>query len=149
MNYAEMGQVLAKAAVFDFRTVSEFDVMAWHEACGDLDAADAMAAVTRWYRDRSDRLMPSHLREAVALVQADRRRAERLADEQERAVAGAQAAPPRRLAEMPPEVQEAIRSAGRTPLGRSLLEVVRGERFGVVYGEPTQREEGAGEARAE
>lgn len=78
MNLAETARVLAWAAAYDRRTVGEMDVQAWHKACGDLDVDDALEAVTRWYADRADWLMPSHLREAVRLVRADRARAERI-----------------------------------------------------------------------
>lgn len=79
MNLRDTAKVLAKAAAFDQRTVGEADVLAWHETVSDLDVDDALAAVSRWYRDRSDRLMPAHLREAVRLVRADRRKAARIA----------------------------------------------------------------------
>ena len=129
MNVQETAEVLAKAALFDFRTVGENDVMAWWEVVGDLDYADAMAAVSRWYRDRSDRLMPSHLREAVALLQADRARAARLAAT-ESALPPAEQAPRWRFGDLPPEMQAELQEASRGLLRRQVV----AERFGSLPG---------------
>jgi hypothetical protein len=81
MNPAEVARVLAKAAAFDQRTVGAADVAAWHEAIGDLDAGDALAAVTRHYRSADQRIMPSHLRQLVVEIDRERRRALREAEE--------------------------------------------------------------------
>lgn len=127
MNLAEVAQVLAKAAAFDRRTVGEADVMAWWEAINDLDVADALVAVTRWYRDRPDWLMPSHLREAVRLVEADRAKAERLAQAEamaESAILPAQRPAGGPFAELPPDVQADLSEASR-----GLLRAVLDERF--------------------
>lgn len=128
MNYAEMGRVLAKASVFDFRTVAEADVMAWHEACGDLDVDDALAAVTRWYRDRSDRLMPSHLREAVKLVRADRARDARVQAGAVAAVLPDETPAGVRIADLPAETQAMLRKPFRGPLAGQIKALVH-ERF--------------------
>ena len=125
MNLEQTARVLAKAAAFDFRTVGETDVRAWHEAIGDLDAEEALAAVSRWYRDRADRLMPSHLREAVKLLRAERRKAERVAAAESAMPPGEE--PARRLwAELEPEERERL-----SGLSRGLL---AGERFPNVLG---------------
>lgn len=81
MTPGDVARVLAKAAAFDLRTIGESDVMAWHEALGDLDAADALAAVTRHYRETDDRLMPTHVRRIVGELQRERRRAIREREE--------------------------------------------------------------------
>lgn len=131
MNVTEMATVLAKAAIFDFRSVEEPDVMAWHEACGDLDAADALTAVSRWYRDRSDRLMPSHLREAVLLVRTERRRAALVAKAEE-GLLPPQLPPGRPFSELPAEMQATLKQLSRGLLQErfpSEGEVVN-ERFG-------------------
>lgn len=155
MNYAEMGAVLAKAAIFDYRTVDEMDVMAWHEVCGDLDFNDAMTGVSRWYRDRSDRLMPSHLREAATLVRSDRRRDARLRAEQERAANTPERPPAVPLSSMPAEIQAAIRRRPSGPLSPVIQQLVA-ERFDphndrpvnppnvldAVYGDERQDSEG-------
>jgi hypothetical protein len=81
MTPADVARVLAKAAAFDQRTVGSADVAAWYEAIGDLDAGDALAAVTRHYRSADQRIMPSHLRQLVAEIDRERRRALREAEE--------------------------------------------------------------------
>lgn len=131
----DVAAVLAKAAIFDFRTVGELDVIAWHEVIGDLSREDALAGVSRWYRDRQDRLMPAHLREAVALVQADRRRTLRLAAAEaaaEQARAAHEEPAGRFWGELEPEVQERLREVSGGLLGRDGLpsaDEVRAERF--------------------
>lgn len=65
MTPAEVARVLAKASAFDQRTVGQADVLAWHEVLGDLAFADAMAAVSKHYADRTERIMPAHIRSLV------------------------------------------------------------------------------------
>jgi hypothetical protein len=76
MNRSEIAKILALAAARDLRTVGDVDVLAWHEDIGDLDFADAREAVTRHYRESTDRLMPAHVRRLVKLVREERRRLE-------------------------------------------------------------------------
>ncbi len=117
MNHREVAQVLAKAAAFDRRTVGEADIMAWHEAIGDLAVEEALAGVTRWYRDRADWLMPSHLREAVRLVRADRRREARIEEAEKRASAAREEPARRRWDALPPLERQRL-----SDLSRGLLE---------------------------
>ncbi|MCZ7376525.1 hypothetical protein [Micromonospora sp. WMMC250] len=84
MNATDIANVLAKAAAFDQRTVGQADILAWHEALHDLDAADALAAVTRHYASSEQRLMPVHVRRIASDLARERHRvareeAERLA----------------------------------------------------------------------
>lgn len=72
MTPTEVSQVLAKAAAFDQRTVGEADIFAWMEAVGDVDLDDALAAVTRHYRESTDFLRPAHLREQVRAIRNER-----------------------------------------------------------------------------
>jgi hypothetical protein len=133
VNVPQTAEVLAKAALFDFRTVGENDVMAWWEVVSDLDYADSMAAVSRWYRDRSDRLMPSHLREAVALLQAERARAQRLAQAEalaESALLPRQEPVARPFGDLPAEMQAELAAASRGLLRRRVM----AERFGSLPG---------------
>jgi hypothetical protein len=153
MNLRETAKVLAKAAAFDQRTVGEADVLAWHETIADLDAEDALAAVTRWYRDRADRLMPSHLREAVALVRADRRRSARLKAEQEAAENRPEQAPGRRFADLGTETREELRALSKGLLGERWPGVAEmtGERFAppkiTTIKTPLVTKDGEGTAR--
>jgi hypothetical protein len=87
---ADTARVLAKAAAFDQRTIGTTDVAAWYEAIGDLEAADALAAVTRHYQATEQRIMPSHVRQLAAQIVRERHRelreaAERRAIEAEEA----------------------------------------------------------------
>lgn len=84
MNATDIANVLAKAAAFDQRTVGQADILAWHEALHDLDAADALTAVTRHYASSEQRLMPVHVRRHATDLARERHRvareeAERLA----------------------------------------------------------------------
>lgn len=65
MTPGDIARVLAKAAAFDQRTVGAADVAAWHEAVGDLEVGDALAAVTRHYSASTQRIMPVHVRDIV------------------------------------------------------------------------------------
>lgn len=75
MNPGDAARILAKAAAYDQRTIGEADAMAWFEALSDLDAADALEAVTRHYRGSTERLMPAHVRVLVAGIVAEQRHA--------------------------------------------------------------------------
>lgn len=72
MTPSEVGQVLAKVAAFDRRTVGETDILAWLEAIGDLPLEDALAAVTRHYRESDQWLKPSHVRDQVTAIRNER-----------------------------------------------------------------------------
>lgn len=105
MTPADTARLLAKAAAFDQRTIGAADVAAWHEAVGDLDAGDALAAVTRHYQRTDQRIMPSHLRQLVTEIDRERRRAIREADEQ-RAIEAEQAV---QRTDRSPEIAELVR----------------------------------------
>lgn len=77
MTPADIARVLAKAAAFDQRTVGEADILAWYDAIGDLDPTDALEAVSRHYRESTDRLMPAHIRRIAAQLVRERHRIER------------------------------------------------------------------------
>ena len=109
MNAVEIGTVLAKAAAFDRRKVGEADILAWLEAIGDLGYADALAAVTRHFRDSTEYLQPAHIRQHVEEIDRDRRRAAREHRED-------QAKEAERLA---------IEAAPRTDRSRELAEAIR------------------------
>lgn len=81
MTPGDAVRVLTKAAAFDSRTIGQADAAAWYEAIGELDVADALAAVTRHYATSTDRLMPAHVRRIAADLARERHRAEREARE--------------------------------------------------------------------
>lgn len=79
MNKTDVVTLLAKVTAFDQRTVGEADVLAWHEVLADVDLDDALAAVSRHYRDSPDRIMPSHVRLHARSIRYDRMRIEQKA----------------------------------------------------------------------
>lgn len=72
MNATEAGQLLAFAALYDNRKVSDPDVMAWLKAIGDLPFEDAQAAVAGHYGESTERIMPGHIRTRVKAIRAER-----------------------------------------------------------------------------
>lgn len=80
MNHGDTARVLAKAAAFDQRTVGEADVLAWHEVLSEVDFADALAAVSRHYADRTERLMPAHVRRLVVDIRRERQHGQAAAE---------------------------------------------------------------------
>jgi hypothetical protein len=72
MNATEAGQLLAFAALYDNRKVSDPDVVAWLQAIGDLPYEDARAAVAGHYGESAERIMPGHIRIRVKAMRADR-----------------------------------------------------------------------------
>lgn len=62
MNLEETGALLAKAAGYDNRTIGQGNVLAWHEALGDLRLDDCLRAVTLHHRSSAEYLMPVHIR---------------------------------------------------------------------------------------
>lgn len=82
MTPGDTARVLGACALYDNRTVGVADAAAWHKVIGDLDAADAIEAVTRHYADSTDRIMPAHVRRIVGEIQRERHRVQR--EERER-----------------------------------------------------------------
>ena len=72
MNAAEAGQLLAFAALYDNRKVSDPDVMAWMRALGDLPYPDCETAVAGHYGEATERIMPGHIRQRVKRIREDR-----------------------------------------------------------------------------
>lgn len=64
-----MAILLAKVQLGDNRDVDEIVIAYWHELIGELDLADAMAALKRFRREQPGvYLEPGHLLELVAPV---------------------------------------------------------------------------------
>jgi uncharacterized membrane protein len=87
MTPLEAARILAKAAAFDQRTVGDSDILAWCEALDGVDANDALAAVSQHYSRATDRLLPAHVRQLVAEIGRERRKAQREALEASQALA--------------------------------------------------------------
>jgi hypothetical protein len=65
MTPKQVAQVLGKCALADKRTAGDAEVVMWGELIGDLDFNAAMAAVTRYYRDNRQPMMPADVRYIV------------------------------------------------------------------------------------
>lgn len=65
MNINETTKALALVQAFDNRTVGEVNVRAWHAILSDADAADVMEAIRLHYAERTDWIMPAHIRQSV------------------------------------------------------------------------------------
>lgn len=61
MELDEVARVLAKCSAYDLRTVGRADVAAWAEIIGQVGYVDALDAVTRHYRESSERAMPADI----------------------------------------------------------------------------------------
>lgn len=106
MTPGETARVLTKAAAYDQRTIGEADVLAWHEAIGDLDAADALAAVTRHYANSDQRVMPVHVRRIATELRRQRREVEREQERQREIAAYAATAGP--LTDRSADIQQLV-----------------------------------------
>lgn len=73
MNRSETALLLGSIAARDQRTIGETDVLAWHEDLGDLPFEDTRAAVSRHFRESTDRIMPAHIRRQVRIIRDERR----------------------------------------------------------------------------
>lgn len=74
MTRSEVSLLLSLAAARDYRKIGEADVLAWFEDIGDLEFEDAKVAVSRHYRESTDRIMPAHIRRGVKALRAERAR---------------------------------------------------------------------------
>jgi hypothetical protein len=102
VNATEAGNLLGLMALYDNRTTGDADIVAWLQVIGDLDYADARAAVLAHYGGEStERIMPGHVRAGVRKI-----RSERIA----RAVIPA---PPAELADDPRAYQRALQESTR------------------------------------
>jgi hypothetical protein len=102
VNRSETALLLGAIAARDQRTVGETDVLAWHEDLEDLDFADCRAAVTRHFRDSTERIMPAHIRRHVRAIR-DARRASQVVAE----------LPPGRFEDDPDRAARISRNAGQ------------------------------------
>jgi len=100
MNAIETGDLLGLMAFYDNRILGDGDVVAWLQVIGDLDYADARAAVLAHYGGlATERMMPGHVRAGVRKIRADR-------------IARSQIpAPPASLADHPRDYQRALLAA--------------------------------------
>lgn len=106
MNLEETAAVLAKAAGYDNRTVGRANVLAWHEAIGDLRADECLHAVTLHHRQSDAYLMPVHIRRLAEKLRADRQSREAADDHRRELDAYAAQAGP--LADRSAEIQDFV-----------------------------------------
>lgn len=130
MNRSETALLLGAIAARDQRTVGETDVLAWHEDLGDLPFEDARAAVSRHFRDSTDRIMPAHIRRQVRIIRDERRASSEVA-----------ALPPGRFEDDPDRDERIRRNLDRM---RELLNDLAAKRsipdLGIEQAAPTQSE---------
>lgn len=117
MNLYETAQMLAKVQAYDSRTVGEADVAAWRELLVDASLADCMEAVSRYFAEHTDRLMPAHVLRLVREIERQRAAAAR-----DTGWAPGQAGVPRDQAM--PEITGRVDEAKLTRSVRELLESV-------------------------
>lgn len=91
MNFDEAAAVLALAAAYDNRKVSDPTIVAWQAALADVDGADALAAVVAHHSNSGEYLMPVHVRRGAETIDRNRRRDERERAEAEQAIEAAEA----------------------------------------------------------
>lgn len=73
MNLTETKMLLAKAALIDNRAVGELTIRAWQEVLANVDARDAMEALTLHFHESEDYLNPGHIVSGVRRVRENRR----------------------------------------------------------------------------
>lgn len=72
MTRDEVIDLLTLITSFDRRTVGTTDVAAWKLAIGDLDFAEAQAAVVAHFSKSTEWLTPAHIRQRVRAARDDR-----------------------------------------------------------------------------
>lgn len=79
MRFDETAAVLAKIKLGDNRQVDNAGLVLneWHDAIGDLDYLDAIAAVVLHRRESTDYLMPAHIRIGARRAKEAREREQR------------------------------------------------------------------------
>jgi len=79
MRFDETAAVLAKIKLGDNRQVDNagFVLNEWHDAIGDLEYSDAIAAVVLHRRESTDYLMPAHIRIGAKRAKEAREREQR------------------------------------------------------------------------
>lgn len=130
MNRSETALLLGSIAARDQRTVGETDVLAWHEDLGDLPFEDTRAAVSRHFRESTDRIMPAHIRRQVKIIRDERRASAEVA-----------ALPPGRFEDDPDRDERLARNIGK--IQKLLAELVAKRSIpdvGIETTAPTQSE---------
>jgi hypothetical protein len=77
VNLSETARLLTAIASFNNRTIGEADVEAWQSVLPDVELADAMEAVKRYYAESTDWMMPAHVRRLVRDIHGEREMAAR------------------------------------------------------------------------
>jgi hypothetical protein len=79
MRFDETAAVLAKIKLGDNRQVDNAGLVLneWHDAIGDLNYSDAIAAVVLHRRESTEYLMPAHIRMGAKRARESREREER------------------------------------------------------------------------
>jgi hypothetical protein len=77
VNREQTAQLLGAMAAFDRRTVGRADVIAWHEMLADVQYADALEGVKRWYAEHRDMIWVADLLEILRNIAREREAAAR------------------------------------------------------------------------
>lgn len=80
MKPSEAAAVLARAALYDRRTVGEIEAQAWAQALGDHALDDALTAVDQHYGESDKWIMPVHVNERARIIARARIGAQRKAE---------------------------------------------------------------------
>jgi len=72
VNRAEVAELLTVIASFDRRTLDDPDVIAWHAVLRDEHLADCREAVVRHYAEKTDWIMPAHVRKGARMIRRER-----------------------------------------------------------------------------
>jgi len=65
VNLSQTAELLTAIASYDRRKLGEADVVAWQKLMVDVDLADGLEAVERYYAEQTDWMMPAHVRRLV------------------------------------------------------------------------------------
>lgn len=72
MNITDTAKVLAKIQAFNNRTFDQPAIQAWHDTIGDLDLTDSLSAVSEYFRESKEWIMPSDIRYGVKKIREAR-----------------------------------------------------------------------------
>lgn len=71
MNHREVAAFIAVASAIDSRKSGDLVVNAWHDAIGQYEAAEALAALSHHRKTSTEYLMPAHI---IRIIEENRRR---------------------------------------------------------------------------
>lgn len=119
MTPTEAAKVLLLAAAYDNRTFDQLTASAWADALDDLELADCIEGVKRYYRENRAWMMPADIREQVRQLIRERKvaeiRARHAALEAAETVAHGEPASPEAVRDYREQINEALANIGKMP----------------------------------